>query len=551
MRSPFALTIMLFSSIIHANTLSQSLIENLHTMKSVYRTAYAPLEWKKKYANYDLDVNFQNAIDATQAKKNLNQHDVREILKNFIYAMKDYHTSIGFVTTEEAHLPLAIKGTEDRFFLVYIDRKKLPESSFPFYVGDEVVYFDNMNTLEAIQKVEAQITANVSETDRALAEIALTNRRAARGYDVPQGPITLGIKSKGSNKVSNIQLIWEYTPEYVLPRNDFKLKMSHEKRNNITLPMMNYHFDEYVDVSNPYEIGSRKTFTPDLGTKLWESSEDNTFHAYIYMNDKKKLIGYLRLSSFIEYDFNKAAHDYKDIISRFESMTDALIIDQVNNPGGSVFYLYFLASMLTDQPLQTPLHRMAITQADVLQAKKSITELQKIKNDNDARELFFHDLHGYPVSYQMVQFMLSYHRMIISEWEAGHKLTRPYWIAGVNQINPASIHYTRPILLLTNHLDFSGGDFFPAILKDNRRVTILGTRTAGAGGYVNSVQIPNNIGIDYFSITESIAERVDGNPIENLGVTPDIVYEMSATDYQTNFKPYATKIKMTIDSLTN
>jgi C-terminal processing protease CtpA/Prc len=139
--------------------------------------------------------------------------------------------------------------------------------------------------------------------------------------------------------------------------------------------------------------------------------------------------------------------------------------------------------------------------------------------------------------------------MIVAEWDAGHKLTRPYWISGVDHINPADVHYTRPILLLTNHLDFSGGDFFPTILQDNKRVTILGSRTAGAGGYVNNVKIPNNIGIDAFRVTESIAERVSGNPIENLGVTPDILYEMTPADYQTNFKPYTSKIQATVDSL--
>ncbi|HTM64608.1 MAG TPA: protease-like activity factor CPAF [Gammaproteobacteria bacterium] len=553
MRIPLFIAASLCAFSAQADSLSNAVVENLYAMKSVYRAEYAPAAWKKTYANYDLDKTFEEAVNAANANPNLTQLEAREILKNFIYAMKDYHTSISFVSTEAASLPLTIKGADDRFFIGYIDRSKLSESAFPFHVGDELVSFDGKPVLTAVMEVQNQITENVPATDRALAELSLTNRRAARGIKVPQGPVMLGIKARGSDKVTNIQLIWDYTPEQVSPRGDVtSLKSKFKAVKSHFSPMMDVDFALQIDADNPYGLGTRKTFTPDLGTKIWESENSNTFYAYIYMNKNKKLIGYLRLPSYHVDDYAKAVADFKAIVSRFESTTDAMVIDQVNNPGGSVFYLYTLASMLSDQPLHTPQHRMSITQAEVLMARKAINVLQSVKTDEDARKVITTlapDLDGYPVSYELSQFMLSFYRMIVSEWDAGRKLTRPYWIEGVDHINPADVHYTRPILLLTNHLDFSGGDFFPTILKDNNRVTILGSRTAGAGGYVNNVQIPNNIGIDAFRVTESIAERINGNPIENLGVTPDIIYEMTAEDYQSNFRPYTTKVQEAVDTL--
>ena len=235
----------------------------------------------------------------------------------------------------------------------------------------------------------------------------------------------------------------------------------------------------------------------------------------------------------------KAVAEFTRDVALFESTTDALVIDQNNNPGGSVFYLYSLVSTLATQPMHTALHRMSITQADVLSALQQIDQLAQIKNDADAQKAFQPtDLDGYPASYEFAQFTLNYSRFIVSEWNAGRKLTNPYWIAGVDQINPAATHYSKPILLLTNHLDFSGGDFFPATMQDNKRVTILGSRTAGAGGYVNDIQVQNNIGVDKFRCTESIAERINQNPIENLGVTPDIDYEMTADDFTNNYGGY-------------
>lgn len=586
----FASALIVGASTLQANDqtmfLADDVIANLNIMKTVYRAEYAPTAWKQKFADYDLDREYQNAIAAVKAKSQLNLKDAHRIFKKFVLAMKDYHTSISFIATEAASLPLAVKSVGRKVFIVYIDRTKLSKDAFHFQEGDELVTFDGRPTAEVIDQLQNENPANVNATDRALSEMALTSRRAAKGLDVPQGPVTLGIKNQKTNAINDVQLLWDYKPEKIKARGDlvssasaFKslnpssnknLRPNNDTKNPSRLlhPMMSFDFaNENPGVStsnsaaatedssqseNPFGLGSRKTFTPDLGAKIWESADDNEFYAYICMNEDRKLIGYLRLPSYIAEDYKKAVSDFAAIIERFEESTDAMIIDQVNNPGGSVFYLYTLASMLATQPLKTPLHRMSITQADVASALDMISKLEKIHNNEEAKAFFAEnaaDLDGYPASYEFVQFYLNYARFIVSEWDAGRKLSRPYWIGGVNHINPSKTHYTKPILVLINQLDFSGGDFFPGILQDNKRVTVMGMNTAGAGGYVNDIQVPNNVGINSFRCTESIAERVDGSPLENLGVTPDISYEMTDADYTSGFAPYTKAIGATISGL--
>jgi C-terminal processing protease CtpA/Prc len=240
---------------------------------------------------------------------------------------------------------------------------------------------------------------------------------------------------------------------------------------------------------------------------------------------------------------------FAKVIEKFQKTTSALVIDQVNNPGGSVFYLYTLASMLSDQPLTTPLHEMSLVQADILDAVQFLDKLKDVNDDESARKIIGANIGGYPISYEVAVFARDFFHFVMDEWKADRRLTQPHWLYGVQKINPAPIHYTKPILLLTNALDFSGGDFFPAILQDNKRVTILGTRTAGAGGYVNDVQYPNDLGIASFRVTESIAKRVDDNPIENLGVKPDVDYQMVEADLTDNYSSYLKSIQSAFKSL--
>ena len=74
------------------------------------------------------------------------------------------------------------------------------------------------------------------------------------------------------------------------------------------------------------------------------------------------------------------------------------------------------------------------------------------------------------------------------------------------------------------------------------RATIMGVRTSGAGGAVKPFSLPNQFGIEDLSATWTIAQRADGRPIENLGVTPDIAYDFTAKDLRTGFAEYRLKV---------
>jgi C-terminal processing protease CtpA/Prc len=325
-------------------------------------------------------------------------------------------------------------------------------------------------------------------------------------------------------------------------------------------PLAKQLMSDGLEASHPYSIGYRTSYLPALGEKIWESTKESLFSAYIFRSPKNKLIGYIRMPNYVcsiqdegrseSKDTAECLKEFAEVMAKFEKVTDGLVIDQLNNPGGSVFYLYALASTLTDQPLFAPRHRMAVSQENVFEGISNIPELEKVTNDEEAKKLVGESLEGYPVSYQVVQYIIQYFRFMSDEFKAGRKLTTPYYIWGVDQINPhPTSRYTKPVLMLVNSLDFSGGDFFPAILQDNKRITVMGTRTAGAGGYVGQLSYPNLFGVASFSLTGSIAERINKRPIENLGVTPDVPYELTVKDLQDGYKDYLKSIRKQIDSM--
>ncbi len=549
----FAILLSASLSTFAATKLQKDMASFIDSIAGVYDSLYAPAQWKKQFANWNLQAESLKAKDLVLASE-ISLSEYHKIVNKLILSMKDYHVSVSFYATESASLPFTIRGTNDRYFFVYIDRTKLPRNTFPFDLGDELIEMGDNSVSTIVAGLKASLGGNTDETDQALAEMSLTNRRAARALDVPRGAITLKIKKAGKTK--SHQLIWDYKKEEILPQKTLARK---KKSLNKSLNTIKIKADMSTDIanelaasanaSNNFGLGTRSSYLPSLGKKIWESSKSSHHEAYIYLNAKKEVIGYIRIPTYGASV--KESKEFVETIKRFKKSTDKLVIDQLNNPGGSVFYLYSLVAALTDQPMATPKHYMSINQSEIQESLGTLKQLQSISDLETLKKAFGGDtISGYPLSLTFLNFMKDYSQFRIDEWNAGKKLTSPYHLYGVDKINPhPEVQYTKPILLLVNELDFSGGDFFPTIMQDNKRATIMGVRTAGAGGYVKAVDIPNQLGVGGFRYTGSLADRVDNTPIENLGVTPEIKYSLTVKDFQNTFKPFAKAVNEAIDNL--
>ena len=569
-----------------ANATQRRMLRSLYQVASVFAEQYAPLDLKKSNFQLDLKREYDKVKVLILANPDITTRQYQDLLAKMVASMRDYHVSISFNSTESSKLHFQVIGAEGRYYLAYIDREKLPLEVFPFKTGDEVVGFDGQKTADAVKAIADRMTSNTKQTDLRMAELFLTNRRRARGdNDIPQGKAVIVINSKG--KLYQVAMPWDYTPELVAQdvpvRNAGLLEPEGTMGAAAAGPVSGGFFSSIKDAfsaavhplvdlfsdiraesgENGFMIGARQSFVPKLGQVLWRSSEDDHFDAYIFKAKDGRKMGYIRIAA---YDGeNKEVREFAKVMARFQVETEALVIDQVSNPGGNLFYLYALASHLTDKPLATPRHRMIIGENDAQQSadtllqfarqskmspeakEKAKAKAKRKKSEGDEEST----ASGYPITGKFIALMLRSASYILKQFTAGNRYTGLTHIGGVDDIDPApkaEERYTKPILLLTNALDFSGGDFFPAIMQDSKRATILGVRTAGAGGIVKPFAA-GGMGVARLSATTTLAERANGQPIENLGVTPDIPYELSAKDLRTGFAEYRWAILKALNGL--
>jgi Peptidase family S41/PDZ domain len=528
-------------------SLKDQMKQDFDVLSHTFVVQYAPANWKFQHFQWNLQEEIRVAKSQIDIKENISIKDFHKIVRSFFQSMKDYHANVSFFSTEEAYLPFQVKGAMGKYYFSAIDRNQLSTYSFPFGVGDELVLFDNMPIADVVNSIrECEVGSNSEQTDFALAEFVLTRRSGSRGHTVPKGSIMITGKSRYTKKLLTIQLLWKYTPEKIINPQCKALELPQFIMSGITHKCFLTHYVEIDQKS--LLLGFRDSQLPTLGRVLWQSEPNSPFDANIFEAHHKKIGGFVSIPT-----FNGDGSDFKkfsEIIKLFEEKTDFLVIDQLNNPGGKLFYLYAVLSLLSDQQLHTPQHRMALTQAEIADAVSAIPLLENVETDEDARLLLGNDIYGLPVSYQTAHFVLHYYKFLLEEWNQDRKFTNPSYIYGIDWIQPnLSVHYTKPILVLINGLDFSCADLFPAILQDNSRATIFGSKTAGAGGYVLTRTFPNLSGIAAIRWTGSLAIRKNGNPIENLGVIPDVEYLVTQEDLQHNYYEYAEAIRETCRKL--
>lgn len=541
------------------------LIRDLEIIHHVFDINYAPRDWKTYYFGWNLDTAFEKAINEINNDKNLNYRKFQKIVRDFLASPIDYHVSIDFAGTETANLPFVIQPIEDRYFIVAIDSSNSMIKAQNVVIGDEVITFNGKPVKQAVEEqLDAKFLSN-ENTAYALATMTLTSRDASFGDEVPQGLMEITVISKGDDQQRKCLFEWDYSPEHLPPMDQmpwFSGSLdwiwAKEKKEHITIDMASNAFKRF-EHKREFEgiLGSRKSGLPPLGEIIWTNDPHEEFYAYIYKNEEGKNVGYLRISTYM-FESEETGANLIKTFKEFEANTEVLVIDQINNPGGNLINAYFVLSLLATSPMSLIDHRVMINQSYVLAAHYDYEDIEKsMKSQSNESQLanFHYKMHVddnldevghlFFENFSFSQFLQykKYLLDIIEEWKQGHYFTSPISLI-IEHVEPfPEVHYSKPIIILVNSLDLSCADLIPSFLQDNRRAVVMGTKTAGAGGAVKKCIFPaNRHGILGFRYTGSIGQRKSGIPIENLGVTPDVDYQITIDDIQNNFRGYIAEI---------
>jgi Peptidase family S41/PDZ domain len=557
----FVLAAMLLATAVAVPTAQDALTTNqrdtdLVQLASMFAKNYAPYEWKRDVIGFDL----YRLTPWLQRVHLADDLDFQEALIDYVASLNDAHTGVLFRSNFSASLPFTVDLYDGRVLIDSVNRTLLPAAQFPFVVGDELLALDGQPAQTLIASFgKYAIAANPRATAR-LAASLITRRSQQIMPHAPEVAVTAvaSIRLASAGAVNSYVIPWQKSgigiaTEGPLPsprRGNGRIFSPPTQDSPATagvggtgpawlgiadLPVADNTLPSYLDAirpllnvsipKHPYAVlgfGARAPvfdlpagFVVRLGTQA-----SHFFFSGTYVSNGVR-IGFIRIPTMSPSNAALALQQLDQEIAFFNANTDALVVDIMRNPGGTVNIVEAFAQRLFSQPFRTVGFEIRATAGWLTAIVDAIESAQS---------------QGAPP--EVIQGLRAIMNEILIAYDENRGRTAPVPLSNYSlTVPPAPNAYTKPLLLLVDELSASGGDMFAAIIQDNHRGPLFGMRTMGAGGSVSSFNCTVFTESVCF-ITQSLMNRgttisnteFPPSPyIENVGVRPDIV-----VDYMTN-----------------
>ena len=539
-------------------------ISDLTQLASQYAKNYGPYEWKRDVEGFDL-LRLTPWLQRIQHSDDL---DFQEALIEYVASLNDAHDFIAFPTTFFVSLPVSVDIYDGKVLIDSINRTLLPIAQFPFGIGDELVALDGSPTQELIQSFRKYaIAANPRSTDRIAATrlvsrsqqimphipqlganatvvIRLAPTGATNTYTIPwvksgipilsQGPLPSPVRGNGQLSLStdNQDITAGLAGSGAATTSAFKVADSGPSDNTLPdymepiRPLLNVSVSrDYYSVLGfgsrfPIFFNSLPAGFIDLSspcaTCIVRPNEPVFYFIGTFTTATGTRVGFLRIPSMSPPISSTALTQLDRAMALFASSTDALVVDVMRNPGGSVAFVEGVSQRLIPSPFNTIGFEIRATAAWLFSFASQLTSARVNPTTPPG----------------VLANLTANFNEVLHAYNENRGRSAPISLnsTGSLQLQPVPGAYTKPLLVLTDEFSASGGDMLPAILQSNSRGPLLGWRTMGAGGSVVGYSGPA-FTESFFRITVSLMNRLhvvntpDFPPapyIENIGVRPDI-----------------------------
>ena len=574
----FSLAVLFATSLRAELTVDQKL-SDFNYLAGLYAKHYQPYQWKRDVIGFDL-YNLKPWLD--QVKQSKSDLDYYDICVRYVAALQDSHDEFTLPSDYYAYLHFDVDIYDDAVLVDGIDRGYLSAAKFPFRVGDEVISVDGIAANDLIAKYipyAANGSANVSSRRRLAADNFTYRQQAIFPAAAQHGADAVVVIKRQSGAVETYRIPWDESGTPILaagpvatPANRLKPAIPMRRPRSIApasvrLKDFSQSYEEnpwgtYMGIepkSEPAEIpeyqkplqelqimrgldgtlgfggfGNRfPLYNPPAGFKirLGGASADQFLTGTFVSGGKT--IGLIRIPTMSPTNTTTALRQFQTEVDYMQQNTDGMLIDVMDNGGGSLCYTESLGRLLIPHPFRSIAYEIRATDfwvqvfSSTVEAAKRSGVDQWIIDDYSA---FLNDI------------------KVANSQNRGDTGNVPICGPYFENLPPAtdaagkSIAYAKPIVVLTDSFTLSAAEAFTMILQDEKRATVFGTRTDGGGGnpgsYQSGAYSEGNTRVTRTFVTRKTDVKTPGFPashyIENTGVYPDVVQEYMTKDNLTN-----------------
>jgi len=542
-----AFTLWLSAGVLTAQMTPDQRVQDFQGLAALYAKRYAPYEWKRDALGFDL-YDVSPWLDRVRrAKDDLEYY---EIALQYVANLQDTHSAYRVPSNFVADLGFTEDIYDGKVIIDSINRTRLPTADFPFQVGDELVSVDGKTVEEWIASFSTfRKWGSPLSTRRSAADLITFRTQSTVPRTVELSDTAFVVIRRASGNVETFTIPWTKTgtpltkvgpvpspkylvqnsaqgndvPDYLVPLVEMRnwslatgepilLGATTSEETGETLPR---RYLTGIGSRNPvFRAGLPLSFVQRLGS----ASADFHFSGVYEAQGHK--IGFLRVPSFGPLNLAGAMQELETEIAFFQQNADGLVIDIMRNPGGGC-YMADLAAHLIPHDFYFFGEEIRVTRDRIQSLQVALDAAMRARADQ-----------------WIIDTYRGYLDAVTKAYAENRGLSGP--VPACNQFRsqlppsdvqlPASIVYTKPLIILVDEFSISAADIFPAMMQDNGRGVVVGMRTSGGGGSVSgwpagffseaTATNTNTLVVRNHSITTD--EYPAAAYVENIGTRPDI-----------------------------